>query len=166
MADIFKFPCGGYDVDVLRKEDIINRIQDDSINKNLLLKIVEHCEKQAAEYLKDGRWAGIPYIGNIRIPKTVQNFISEESKALFEDAEQTLNREAYIAFRKNYSKDVGKQVNINRYHNYITSKIVASNKKFFRRIASMKGDIAAKIICYSLSNLTIVPTDEQIQIDN
>lgn len=69
MADVFRFPNDGYDVTIVKKQDILDCIDENIIDKEVALSIVEHCEKTAAEFISSGRWTGIPFIGNIRIPK-------------------------------------------------------------------------------------------------
>ena len=81
MADTFKFPNGGYDVTICRKKDILECIDENIIDKDVALAIVEHCEYTAADYIKEGVWAGIPFIGNIRISKTKQLLKSDEQQA-------------------------------------------------------------------------------------
>ena len=81
MSDIFKFPRG-YDVKILRKSDVIASINANIIDKDVALAIVKKCEIDAANFLREGRWAGIPYIGNIRIPKGREKFLSEETQEI------------------------------------------------------------------------------------
>lgn len=155
MSDTFKFPNGGYEVKVLRKEDVLATIEENIIDKELALAIIKKCEIDAGNFLKEGRWTGIPFIGNIRIPKTVQTFMTEESKALLEEAKENLDEDKYILFRKHYANDVGKHVKIERYYRYIVSKFVGKNQKFFKKLSENNGDKYARFICYTLCELTI-----------
>lgn len=154
MADTFNFPCGGYEVRVLRKEDVLACIDSNIIDKDVALAIVKKCEIDAANFLREGRWAGIPFIGNIRIPKTVQNFMTEETKAIFKEAEENLDRQKYILFRKQYSTEVGKRVKIERYYRYVVSRFVGRNQKFFKNVSKKYGDEYARFLCYTLSTIT------------
>ena len=150
MADIFKFPRGGYDVKVLRKEDVIASINKNILDKEVALAIVKQCEIDATNYIKEGRWAGIPFIGNIRIPKTVQNFMTEETQKILSEAKENLSSDKYVLFRKNYSNEVGKQIKTERYYRYVVSKFAGKNQKFFKLIAAKHGDIYARLLCYTL----------------
>ena len=100
MADTLKFPNGGYDVTICRRQDIIDCIDKNIVDKDIALAVINHCEFQAASFIKEGRWAGIPFIGNIRVPKTVQMIRSDEQKALIEDAKEQLVKERNIMFKK------------------------------------------------------------------
>lgn len=163
MADIFKFPNNGYDVKVLRKEDVLDSIDRNIIDKEVALAIVKRCEIDAANFLREGRWASIPFIGNIRIPKTVQKFTSDESKAILQEAQESLDEHKYLLFRKNYANEIGKQVKIERYYKYVVSKFVGKNTKFFRAVAKKHGDVYARFLCYTLcDNITDATTYEQI----
>lgn len=161
MADTFKFP-NGYDVQVLRKEDIIELIDDNTIDKDLLLTLVKECESDCANYLREGKWAGIPFFGNIRIPPTTQMFRSENSKAILNEAKEVLDKKEYHDFFVNFATDIGKQVKTERYRNYVISKWAAKNKKLFNRLVENKGIIYAKIIAYTMNNLRCVSSNEQI----
>lgn len=155
MAEIFTFPRKGYDVRVLRKEDVLASIDANIVDKDIALAIVKRCEIDAANFLREGRWTGIPYIGNIRIPKTVQTFMSEKTKEILKEAEESLDRNKYLLFKKRYANDVGKQVKLERYYKYIVSKFVGKNQKFFRIVAKKYGDVHARILCYTLADMTI-----------
>lgn len=158
MSDIFKFPKG-YEVKVLRKEDVIASINANIIDKDVALEIVRKCELDAANFLREGRWASIPFIGSIRIPKTTKKFTSAETKAILEEAESALDRDKYLIFRKSIANDIGKQVKIERYYRYIVSKFAGKNTKTFKKFANKYGDVVARIICYTLSELSIAETD-------
>jgi len=155
MADVFKFPNNGYDVKVLRKEDVLASIDRNIVDKEVALAIVKRCEIDAANFLREGRWAGIPFIGNIRIPQTVKMLTSDESKAILEEAKDTLDETRYLLFRKNYANDIGKQVKMERYYRYVVSKFVGKASKFFRRMADRDGELHARIVCYTLCDVIL-----------
>lgn len=155
MAELFRFP-NGYDVRVLRKRDVLNTIDDNIIDKDIALEIVKCCEIDATNFLKEGRWAGIPFVGNIRIPKHVQTLISDETKALFADAKENLDPDTYLLFRKSYAKEVKKKESHERYYKYAVSKFVGKNTKFFRLVSKQHNDAYARFLCYTLIKLDIV----------
>lgn len=153
MSDIFKFP-NGYDVKVLRKEDVLASIEANITDKEVALEIVRRCEIDATHFLKEGRWASIPFIGSIRIPKTQLALMSDKTKELLDDAKETLEHNKYVLFRKSVCSDIGKQIKTERYYKYVVSKFVGKNHKFFKKLADKKGDKFARIICYTLSSIT------------
>lgn len=155
MADTFKFPNGGYEVKVLRKEDVLATIDENIIDKDIALAIVKKCEIDAGNFLREGRWTGIPFIGNIRIPKTIQKYMTEESQAILAEAKENLDEDKYILFRKNYTNNIGKQVKIERYYRYVVSRFVGKNQKFFKRLSERNGDEYARFLCYTLIEPTI-----------
>lgn len=154
MADSFKFPHG-YDVRVLRKEDVLNCIDDNIIDKDIALDIIKACEIDATNFIKEGRWAGIPFIGSIRIPKTVELLTSTESRELYKEAKDTLDTNKYVLFRHNYANYVGERVKTEKYYRYITSKFVGKNQKFFKRLSKKTNDVYARFYCYTLNELEI-----------
>ena len=59
-----RYPKGN-EVRVVRKADILKCIDENIIDKEIALEIVTQCEIDAANYLTNGKWTGIPYMGNI-----------------------------------------------------------------------------------------------------
>lgn len=164
MPEEFRFP-NGYNVKVLRKDEILKTIDDNIIDKEIALDIIECCEIDASKFLTEGKWVGIPYLGNIRIPPKIQIAISNKTKEILSEAKALLEEDKYIIFRQNYYKEANKHVKEERYYKYVLSMFVGKNLKFFNRISELKGDKYARVLCYTLSNLEAV-TDEQIQIIN
>ena len=156
MPESRKFPPEGYQVTVLRKADVLKCIDDNIIDKEIALDIVRRCEIDATNFLKEGRWAGIPFLGNIRIPKIVQNFMSEATQQLMSDAKETLDSEKYLLFRRQYATDAVKQEKYERYYKYELSKFIGKNLQLFRKVSAKRGDKFARMLCFTLRSMTIV----------
>lgn len=154
MADIFKFPNGGYGVNVLKKQDILNCIDENIIDKDIALEIVKQCEKDAAEFINNGVWAGLPFIGNVRVPKAKALEKTKEQQELIQEASDLLDRKNYILFRKQLNAENSRYVQKERYFNYVTSIAVNKNKKLYKKICSEKGEHFAKVFIYSCINMT------------
>ena len=99
MTDTYKFP-GGNDVKVVRKEDIINTINCNIVDKEVALAIVKQCEVDAANFLRKGRWTGIPFMGSIKVPDVVKMSNTPEQKQLIDDAIHTVTNEQFVMFRR------------------------------------------------------------------
>lgn len=158
MPEIFKFPFGGYDVKVYRKQDILDCIEENIVDKEIALEIIKQCEIDATNFLLNGKWTGLPHIGNIRIPKATAIHHSPEVQALIKNAEETLTHEKYVMFRKQLRNDTAKAVARERYYEYIVSKMVTKNRKLFRKLCDNNGDAYARFLLYTLSNCKIVST--------
>lgn len=165
MADTFKFPNGGYDVTICRKQDILDCINKNIIDKDIAIAVVEHCEFQAASFIREGRWTGIPFIGNIRIPKTIQMLKTNEQQALIQDAKEQLGKEQYIMFRKKLNKENAKQISQDRYYRYITSIAVNNNRKLFRKLCDTKGEVYARLFLFC-SREVVAVNNEYINLEN
>lgn len=163
MADTFKFP-NGYDVTICRKKDILECIEKNITDKDIALAIVEHCEFQAASFIREGRWTGIPFIGNIRIPKTKELINSAEQQALIEDAKSQLDKEKYILFRKQLNKENVKQISQNRYYKYITSIAVSRNRKLYKKLCNTKGEVYARLFLFA--SYEVVAVENELIIVN
>lgn len=163
MADTFKFPNEGYDVTICRKKDILECIDKNIVDKDVAMAIIEHCEYTAAEYIKQGKWAGIPFIGNIRMSQSKKLIKSDEQQALIAEAKEQLDKEKYILFRKQLNKDNAKQIAKERYYKYIVSKVANKNRKLFNKLCKEKGEHYARVYMFSIYELTPV-INESIKI--
>ena len=159
MPESRKFPPEGYQVTVLRKQDVLKCIDENIIDKEIALEIVRRCEIDAANFVKNGRWAGIPFLGNLRIPKIVQTFLSEDTQQLMAEAKENLDEHKYLLFRRQFATDTVKREDRERYYKYELSKFVGKNLKFFRTLVTEKGEKLARVVCFTLRNMAIVTED-------
>ena len=116
MQDTYKFP-GGNDVKVVRKEDVIETINCNIVDKEVALAIVKQCESDAANFLRKSRWTGIPYIGSIRVPEVVKLTHSKEQQELIQTAVETVSTEQFVIFRRELAHNNEKRVKATRYYN-------------------------------------------------
>ena len=158
MTDTYKFP-GGNDVKVLRKEDIINTINCNIVDKEVALAIVKQCEIDAANFLRKGRWTGIPFIGSIKVPDSVKMANTPEQKQLIDDAIQTVSSEQFVMFRRKLAHDNEKRAKATRYYNYVLSMAVAKNRNLFKKLCKEKGVGYARIHFFLISSITAVENE-------
>lgn len=156
MADTFNFP-NGFEVKVFRKSDIIDCIEKNIIDKEVAMTIVTQCELDASNFLQEGRWTGIPFIGNIRIPEVSKRFRSEENKELLATAKETMPKEKYILFRRNLAVDAGKKEKQERLYRHIVSMTASRNSHLYRKLCKTKGEVYARIYMYCISDCDINP---------
>lgn len=166
MADTFKLPNGGYNIVICRKQDILDCIEENIIDKDIALSVVEQCELDAANFISQSRWAGIPFIGNIRVPKPKLMEQDPAQQALINEAKELLDAKQYIMFRKQLSSENYRQAKYERYFNYITSIAVNKNKKLYKKLCNEKGEHYAKIYLFSCANITSVDNEYVILDDN
>lgn len=164
MANTRSFPNGGYDIVVCRKEDILQTIDNTIIDKDVALALIEQLEVDAANFLKEGRWTGIPFIGNIRIPKARQIIESDETQALVKEAKEILDSNKYILFRQQLGKEVSKQVKRERYYKYITSMAVTNNRKLYKKLCETKGEHYARIYLFANYNITSIDNEYEMTL--
>lgn len=159
MIETHKFPNGGYEVKVFKKTDILDCINDNIIDKDIALAIVEQCEIDAANFLKEGRWTGIPFIGNIRIPKLKQIQESPEQQAIIQEAKATLDADKYVLFRQQLGKETSRRIKVERYYRYLTSIAVSHNRRIYKKLCEEKGECFARVYLYSIYNITAAEED-------
>ena len=149
-------PNGGYDVKVVRKEDIIKCIDDNIIDKDIMLEFINQFEVDAITFLGQGRWTSLPYIGTLRRNQFKEIINSKEIKELDEAARETLDKSKYILFRKNLKDDIAKAIKRERIYKYMLSQVVKKNKEFYNYLLNTRGEYIARIVCFSMFELTSI----------
>ena len=154
MNDTIKMPGGGYDVKVVRKEDILKCIDSNILDKDIMLAFINQFEVDASNFLSQGRWTSLPYIGTLRKNQYKEALNSEERKELDEAAKENLDKNKYILFRKDLRNDIAKSIKRERLYKYTLSQVVTKNKKFYDYVEQTKGELYARVICHSMYELT------------
>lgn len=156
MNDTIKMPGGGYDIKVVRKEEILRCIDSNILDKDVMLAFINQFEVDASNFLSQGRWTSLPYIGTLRRNQYKEALNSEEIKELNEAAKENLDEDKYILFRKNLRNDIAKSIKRERIYKYILSQVVKKNKSFYNYLEKTKGEKIARVICFSMSELTSI----------
>lgn len=164
MEDTYKFP-GGFDVKVVRKQDIISCINCNIVDKEVALALIQQCETDAANFLRNGRWTGIPFIGSIRVPKVVQMQKSKEQQELIATARETISPEQYVIFRRELATDNFKKIKAQKYYNYILSIAINKNRTLFKKMIKDKGEAYARLHFFLNNSITAV-NNEYIDIED
>lgn len=159
MKDVYNFPNGGYEVRIVRRSEVLEAIDKNIIDKDIALAIVERCELDCANFLKEGRWANIPYIGNIRIPKAKQLIKSEEQQTLISDAYDNLNTDSYLMFRKQLNQYNAQRARFEKSYNYLLAIMVNRYNKYYNYLKRNKGDYKARITVYTFASLDPLTED-------
>jgi len=158
MQDTYKFP-GGNDVKVVRKEDIIQTINCNIVDKEVALALVKQCEVDAANFLRKGRWTGIPFIGSIKVPDVVKLTNSKEQQEAIKDAAETVSNEQFVMFRRELAHNNEKRAKATRYYNYVLSMAVSKNRALFKKLCKEKGVGYARIHFFLISSITAVENE-------
>lgn len=156
MNDTIKMPGGGYDVKVVRKEDILKCIDSNIVDKDIMLAFINQFEVDASNFLSQGRWTSLPYIGTLRKNQYKEAINSEEIKELDEAARENLDKNKYILFKKDLRNDIAKAIKRERIYKYTLSKVVTKNKKFYDYLDKTKGEKIARVVCFSMFELTSI----------
>ena len=164
MEETCKFP-GGFEVKVVRKQDIVNCINTNIVDKEVALAIVQQCELDAAAFLGQGRWTGIPFMGNLRVPKVSQLLKSTEQQELIQIAKETVSKEEYVLFRRNLAHDNERRIKAQKYYNYVLSMAVSKNRPLFKRLCKERGISYARIHFF-LSKSICAVNNEYVLIED
>lgn len=159
MEDSYKFP-GGADVKVVRKQDVIDCINNNIVDKEVALAIIQQCEIDAAAFLRQGRWTGIPFIGSIRVNQVRKLEKSKEQKELIDAAYNTVSTEQYVLFRRALAHDNEKRIKAQRYYNFVLASAVSKNRSLFKKMCRERGEAYTRI--HFFLNHSIVAVDNEL----
>ena len=165
MAEDIKFPNNGYNIKVVTKEDILKTINDNILDKEVAIELIKQLELDAAKYLRQDKWVGIPLIGNIRVSPTKYIKRQQEADGLFEDAKEILDKDKYIIFRKQVNIENKIKAKAERYYKYITSIAIAHNQKRYKHLLKYHKDYVVRLIMFFTYNVTAVDNEYQ-RLDN
>ena len=154
-----RYPKGN-EVRVVRKADILKCIDENIIDKEIALEIVTQCEIDAANYLTNGKWTGIPYMGNII--SNISGLIIRQNADLLDAATEELTEHELLLFRKELVADGNARVKHKRYTSYVASKMATRNRDLYNRLVKTKGFSYAKLYMYFYANLTVVGDSNNI----
>lgn len=164
MRDTYKFP-GGNDVTVVRKQDVIDCINDNIVDKEVALAIIQQCETDAAAFLRQGRWTGIPFIGSIRANQVKKLEKTKEQQELINAAYDTVTKEQYIIFRKKLAHDNDRRIKAQRYYNFVLASAVSKNRSLFKKMCKDKGESFTRIHFFLNHSIVAVSNELDYEID-
>ena len=159
MSKVYTFANEGYEVEVVRKDDVIASIENNIVDKEIAYEIINQLEIDASTMLSSGRWVGIPKIGNIRANPFGYKAMSAQDKALVADAKKVLPHDKYLMFRKQTIIKNNKRVKINRFFSYTLSMSIAKNKSLYKRFKLLRGEAWTNIYFYAMFNAKAVSND-------
>lgn len=162
MPTICKFPRGGYDITVVNKRDILKTIDDNILDKEVLKEILTQLEIDEEAFLREGRWVGVPFLGNVRIPPMTKLIHSEEQKALIKDARANLSREKYLVFRKDLVADNYKLLREDKFKRQQLAMNIRKYKYLYRKIRIKRGFNVANFIITNLKDITPVEVNTTV----
>lgn len=162
MKEQYKFP-NGYEFTVVNKEDIINTIEDNIVDKELMFDLITEMENTALSFIEAGHWTGIPFLGNVRVSPYTKELRHKETKELLTAAKRTLPKEEFYVFNRNVGKEIIHKQNINRRYRYEVSKIISKHRKEYIRLAKVTGDNYGRFYMYTKYRPKAIMSEEEIE---
>ena len=151
MPETRHFSNNGYDVKVYKKQDILDTIDTNIIDKEVALELISQLEIDAENFLLDGIGVTFPYLGRIWIPPYKKE--SLKLKETREYAKSVLSKEKYIMFAKELNSNISKALNEDRYKRHKLREFIVKNRSLFEHITSSKGEVYAKALFSTLVNM-------------
>lgn len=156
MPKTYKFATDGYDVEVVKKEDVLACIDNNILDKEIALELISQLEIDAGEALAQGKWVGFPKLGSFRLSPNQKYSFNESQKKIIADAKAVLPKDKYIMFRKQFAIENIEKRKINRVFNYILTISINRNKELYKKLCAEKGERWADIYMYSIRSIKAV----------
>lgn len=150
MADIYRYPNGGYEITVVRKADILETIDANITDKDIMYEMIEQLEQDTLNHLKAGHWTGFPFLGSIKIPEGIKMNNTPEQKELLDEAFHTMSRNEYICFRRQLAKSNDQKIRENKLYKSKAQIVRLKNKNLSKKLFSSYSYNHAIFILYSL----------------
>lgn len=165
-----KLPNGGYEVVVLKKQDILKTIENTIVDKDVLREFITNLEIDEEKFMREGQWIGVPFMGNIKINEVRKKFATKEIQDVIANARNTLDRDKYLLFRKELKSQISTDLAQNRTNAYRRSINIRKNRYLYRKFRYKRGFYIANFILTTLYEITPIfvesPTYGTEQIDN
>ena len=150
MKDICRYPNGGYEFTVVRRQDILETIEANITDKEVMYEMIEQLEQDALNHLRAGRWTGFPFLGSIKIPEGIKMNNTPEQKELLDEAFQTMDINEYICFRRQLAKSNDQRIRENKIYKSKAQIVRLKNRNLATRLFKAFSYERAIFILYSL----------------
>lgn len=158
--ELRNFP-NGYSVRVVRKEDIIACLDKNVTDPEVVLEVIKHCELCAANYITNGQWASIPFMGSLKINiarKLARDKVKEFNAGAeaYLDKENVQEKHRYYLFKKALNSDIRDKLRAESYYNYIVSLGIPRYYKQYFRVYRNCGKYAARLYIFFRMNIAAI----------
>ena len=155
LQESYRFPNGGHEVRIVRKQEILDCIDANITDKEIALAIIEKLELDCSNFLREGKWCGIPHMGNIRIPVARQYRKSEEQQALLEDVKNE-DTDTYIMFRRQLNAHNEQKARFLKSYNYLVSIMINRHPTYYKTLCKEKSFNVARMLMYGLGKIRVI----------
>lgn len=134
---------GANDVTIVHKEAILKTINQNIVDKDIALDLIIQLEKDAADYITQGKITGVPYIG--RVEFKVGSIALKEHADELAEAKKHLDQEQFLAFKKDIAYEANEHAKYESFFRYRASMGIKRNKRTYANIVQDRGEHYAKI---------------------
>lgn len=164
MKSTFRYPNGGYEFTVVRKQDILETIDANITDKDIMYEMISQLEIDSLQFLKEGKWTGFPFLGSIKVPEGVKMNNSPEQRELLNEAFNTLDKNEYICFRRQLAKSNDQKIRENKIFLSKAQMTRIKNRKLAAKLFKNYSYERAIVLLYSL--FTIKEAEHYPEYDN
>lgn len=145
MSYIAKFPHGGFEYTVYDRDDILATVKNNVTDPEVLEDIIKHLEKNIADYIAEGKWAGYPYLGSFKPKAGRDKNETYERKKKINEAEKVLTPNQLLAFKRDLAKETIAKRGFERHRDFLINLSAKKNTEYYTKIRrKLRWSIEAK----------------------
>lgn len=142
----------GFDITVCTKQDIIDTLDQNVVDKEVVYDIIKNLECNIAKAIREDKWAGMPFIGSVR-PNPMKAFMhSKETCQTLSEAYQSMDLPSFVMFKKALVVDKYKEVVFNRQYKLIAAINARRNYKYYRTLCKKYSDAYVRLFMFSCAS--------------
>lgn len=159
----FRIPNSNQSIQVFDRKSMFDCILANITDRHTAFEVIKSVEENANKLLNEGKWVGIPFMGNIRIPTYKQFELSKEQQNTFKAIREYSDRSKYILARKEIRKSNVAQAKLDTYYNYVVSIEQYKRKLEFKELCKKYGKPLAKGYLFCTSTFAPILNDDEIK---
>lgn len=162
---IRKFPNGGYDVRIVSKEDILETINNNIIDKEIATELISTLEINIKDFIKKERWTGIPYLGTVKVPE--HKILKKDQKDIIKEAYESMPKDEYVMFCIHLTSENKDAVRRTKLYRHLCSMAVNKDIKLFRKVSKENGSVYGRLFMYfrymfkSINNEFVITEEDE-----
>lgn len=157
--ETMKFPNSetskGWDVPVIRKDEIINSTDFKTYDKSIVLDIIKNVELMVKQDVSNGFNTSIPYLCSFKISdfKSVEERM-EVNKTL-RAAKESLSQKDYVAFKLSYFRDIKLKADTETYYLDFIRQAIKANKLVWSYLLSKMSEPKARLTMWLMTKMNM-----------
>lgn len=145
----YQYPNSIQTISVVRKEDILQTIENNIIDKEIAIDIIDQLECDAAKMLVRDYWVGIPYLVNMKYGYATSAYLfNRDFKNAVDTSYKKLSKKEFVVFRKEINNYEVSRRNAERAFKFAVRMYARKYADVYQRLCKIRGVNIANVRIY------------------